>query len=74
VVHDLHALAGVHAAQVGQEPEAESGLVVEGGQDLGDRARPDPDLGLVMTLPDRAREVLGEARLQAGLEGDVHVI
>ena len=55
VVDDLHGLARVHAGQVGQQLEAELGLVVEGGQDRDHVAGRDPDLGLVVALADGPR-------------------
>jgi len=72
VVDDLHVIAGVHAAQVGEELEAELRLIVEGGQDLGHVARRDAHLGLVVALPDGTQHALAEARFQAGLEGSIH--
>ena len=65
VVDDLHDLAGVDAAQVGQELEAELGLVVERGQDDDHVARPDAHLGLVVALADRTGQLVGEAGLEA---------
>ena len=64
--------ARIDSGQVGQELEAELRLVVERGDDLGHIAWPDPDLRLVVALPDGTRQLLAEAPLQAGLERSVH--
>ena len=73
MVDDLHDLAGIDPGQVGQELEAEVGLVVERGDHLRDVTGPDPDLGLVVALPDGPGQLVGEPPLQAGLEGTIHV-
>ena len=72
MIHHLHDVAGVHPAQVGQELEAEGGLIVERGQDLGDVARCDAHLGLVVTLPDGTKQAIAKAAFEAGLERAIH--
>ena len=37
-----------------------------------DVAGPDPDLGLVMALPDRAGQAILEARFESRLEASIH--
>ena len=65
-------LAGVHPGEVREELEAEGGFVVEGTQDVGHVLRLDPDLGLVVALPDRPGQGVAEARREAGLDGSIH--
>ena len=72
MVHDLHDLASVNAGEIREELEPERGLVVQGGQHLGEVARADADLGLVVALAHGPRQLVGEAGLQAGLERAVH--
>ena len=72
MVDDLHHDAGVDPGEVAQELEPERRLVMERGQHRHDVARPDPDLRLVVALPDRAGQLLAEASLQARLELAVH--
>jgi hypothetical protein len=72
VIHGLHHLAGVHAAQVGEELEAEVGVVVELGHDRDDITRADSDLGLVVALADRAGEAVPEVRFEPRLEATIH--
>jgi hypothetical protein len=72
VVDDLHHDPGVDPGEVAQELEPEGRLVMERGQHRNDVAGPDPDLGLVVTLSDRAGQLLAEAGIQARLELAVH--
>ncbi len=72
VVNDLHLGPGVDAGQVGEEVEAEFGLVVEHAHGVSDVARPDPDLRLVVALADGAGQALAEARLEASPEDRIH--
>ena len=72
VVDDLHHLAGVDAGEVGQELEAELGLVVERAQDLDDVAGADPDLGLVVALADRPVRRSPKRASSRRLEGSIH--
>ena len=68
----LSDLAGVDTGEVAQELEIEIRLVVEGGDHRDDVTGRDPDLGLVMALPDRAGQLRGEAGLEARLEMAIH--
>ena len=72
MVDDLHDDPRIHAGEVAQELETERRLIVERGHDPDDVAGADADLRLVVALADRAGELLGEARLEAGLELPVH--
>ncbi len=45
---------------------------MEGAHHLGQVARRDPDLGLVVALPDGSEQPLSEAGLEAALEGSIH--
>ena len=72
MVHDLHVLARVHAREVREDDEAELGIVVERAHDVGQVGRVDADLGLVVTLPDGAREALAEASLEPPSEEPIH--
>ena len=72
MVHDLHNGPGIDPGQVGEDPEAELGVVVKGPEDVRDIARPDPDLGLVAALANRPQEAVPEARREPVAKLDVH--
>jgi hypothetical protein len=73
VVDHLHLLACVDAGEVREQLEPEIRLVVEGTQDVRYVAGADPDLGLIVALPDDSREPFTESRLEAPSKGWVHV-
>ncbi len=68
----LHVGAGVDAREVGEQDELELRVVVQLAHDLGQVGRADPDLRLVVALPDGARQAIGEVRLEAAPQLAVH--
>ena len=72
MIHDLHHLARVHAGQIAQELEPELRLIVQRPDHGNDVAWADPDLGLVMALPDGAQQPIPESGLETRLEEAIH--
>jgi len=72
VIDRLQGRPGVDAREIREHREVERGVVVQGPDHVRRVRGTDAQLGLVVTLADRARQVPRETLLEPALEGEVH--
>ena len=72
MIHDLHLVAGVDAAQVDEHLEVERGIVVQHAERIDGIRERDANLCLVVSLAHRRQESLAETLLQVESERAIH--